>query len=122
MIFRSYSRSGSAIRSASKRRMRTSCWQMVEAPDTCSPAVRFCSAARTMPRKSMHGLSQKVLSSAATWASIRSCGISSNGTTSRRSAAKVASSTPSAETTRDPSSRVKFSRSSTGGRPLVYAA
>ena len=57
-----------------------------------------------MPLKSMHGLVQKVWSSAATWASTSSCGISSNGTTSRCSAAKVASSTPSAEMTREPSS------------------
>ncbi len=102
--------------------MRTSCWQMVEPPETSSPAERFWMAARTMPRKSMHGFVQKVWSSAATWACTRIWGISSNGTTRRCSAAKLASSTPSAETTVDPSLSSKFSRSDGFGRPVVNEA
>ena len=62
------------MRLASKRRMRTSCWQIVLAPSTVSPAWKFWSTARTMLRKSTHGFVQNVWSSAATWASIMTCG------------------------------------------------
>ena len=108
--------------SAVKRRMRTSCWQIVEAPDTVSPAWKFWRKARTMLRKSMHGLFQKLWSSAATCASIMTCGMSSNGISRRSSMANVASSMPSAESTVEPCARSKSSISSTGGRPLVYVA
>ena len=69
LIVRAQGRAGVASRSASKRRMRTNRWQMVEAPATVCEAEKFCSAARTIPLKSMHGLVQKVWSSAATCAS-----------------------------------------------------
>ncbi len=46
------------MRSGGSRTLRTSCWQMVEAPDTTSPAETFWSRARTMARGSTHGFSQ----------------------------------------------------------------
>ena len=102
--------------------MRTSCWQMVDAPDTVSEAEKFCSAARTIPLKSMHGLVQKVRSSAATCASAITCGILSKESTRRSSAAKVASSTPSADMTLDPWLSSKSSSWDGSGRPLAYDA
>jgi hypothetical protein len=75
-----------------------------------------------MALKSMHGFVQKFWSSAATCASAITCGILSKVSTRRSSAAKVASSTPSADITLEPWLSSKCSSCDGSGNPLAYDA
>ncbi len=76
---------------AGRRRLRTSCWVIVDAPRGRPETVS--SPALTMPAGSKPGLIQKSLSSIAVVASSISPGIWSKVTSSRRSVPRRASST-----------------------------
>ena len=87
-IFRSYV----VVKAESgRRRLRTSCWVIVEAPRELPESVSM--PAEMMPTGSKPALLQNVLSSLAVVASTMTAGICSNATTSRRSRANVASLT-----------------------------
>ena len=81
LSLRSAVRFGSWTSSGSRRRARTSCWVIVEAPRLLPRSQS--SAAETIATGSKPALSQKVLSSTAVVASTRTVGISSKVTTSR---------------------------------------
>ncbi len=88
----------SGVNFCSRKNTRATCCVIVEAPWRMPP-VTSATAARAMPFGSMPLCSRKRASSTAITASCISLGIFSIGTNWRRSAPKVAISTPSAENT-----------------------
>ena len=90
LSLRSMVRSGSWTSSSSSRRLRTSCWVIVDAPRLLPRSES--TAAEMMATGSKPAFSQKVLSSTAVVASRRTGGMSSNWTSSRRLSPKRASS------------------------------
>ncbi len=81
---------GSWTRAGSRRRWRTSCWVMVDAPRLLPRSES--SAAEKIATGSKPALSQNVLSSTAVVASRRTLGISSKVTVSRFASPNLASS------------------------------